>query len=65
MRKLLYVYMLQPLHRLCRDDQGAALVEYGILVGLIAALCVAAVTVIGTQLSSAFSFVASSLTPGI
>jgi len=65
MRKLLHIYMLQPIHRLRRDDQGAALVEYGILVGLIAVLCVAAVSVIGTKLSTAFSFIASSLTPGI
>jgi pilus assembly protein Flp/PilA len=65
MRQLLRVYTLQPIHRLCRDKQGAALVEYGILVGLIAVLCIAAVTIVGTQVSSFFSFVGSSLTPGI
>jgi pilus assembly protein Flp/PilA len=65
MRKLLYVYPLQLIDRLRRDEHGAALVEYGILVGLIAVLCIAAITVIGTQVSSFFSFVGSSLTPGI
>jgi pilus assembly protein Flp/PilA len=65
MRKLLYVYPLQLIGRLCRDEKGAALVEYGILIGLIAVLCIAAVSVVGTQISSWFSFVGSSLTPGI
>lgn len=65
MRQLLHFGMLQLIDRLCRDQRGAALVEYGILLGLIAVLCIAAVTTIGTQLSSWFSFVGSSLTPGI
>ena len=41
------------------DDSGAALVEYAMLVSLIAAVCVAAVTLFGTEISSAFSAYAS------
>lgn len=44
-----------------RDDEGAALVEYGMLVGLIAVICVAAVTLLGQEISTAFSVIASAL----
>ena len=44
-----------------RDDEGAALVEYGMLVGLIAVICVVAVTTLGTEVSNAFSAIASAL----
>ena len=47
--------------KLWRDDEGASLVEYGILVGLIAVICIAAVAIVGTQVSTAFSNIASSL----
>jgi len=55
-------FLIQLLVRFGRDEQGAALVEYGILVGLIAVICIAAVTIVGTQVSAAFSNIASSLT---
>jgi pilus assembly protein Flp/PilA len=44
-----------------RDEQGAALAEYGLLVALIAVVCVVAVTALGTQISTAFSEIASAL----
>jgi pilus assembly protein Flp/PilA len=47
--------------RFHRDESGAALVEYGMLVGLIAVVCVVAVTTLGTEVSGAFSYVASVL----
>ena len=55
-------FLTQLLARFGHDEQGAALVEYGILVGLIAVICIAAVTIVGTQVSAAFSKIASSLT---
>jgi pilus assembly protein Flp/PilA len=39
-----------------QDETGAALVEYGMLASLIAVICVTAVTALGTQISSAFSY---------
>jgi pilus assembly protein Flp/PilA len=51
--------------RFCRDEEGAALVEYGLLVGLIAVVCVVAVTVLGTQISSAFSQIASAISGAV
>ena len=47
MRKLIY--------RFRWDEGGAALVEYGMLIGLIAVACVVAVTTLGTEISTAFS----------
>jgi pilus assembly protein Flp/PilA len=53
--------MRKLVDRLRRDDEGAALVEYGMLVGLIAVICVVAVTTLGTEVSTAFSRIASAL----
>ena len=55
------VDMQELINRLRRDDEGAALVEYGMLVGLIAVICVVAVTTLGTEVSTAFSSIASAL----
>lgn len=43
---------------ICRfhwSENGAALVEYGMLIGLIAVVCLVAVTTLGTEISTAFS----------
>jgi pilus assembly protein Flp/PilA len=55
------IEMSHLINRLRRDEDGAALVEYGILVGLIAVVCIVAVTALGTQISQIFSSIASSL----
>jgi pilus assembly protein Flp/PilA len=55
------ILMRKLINRLRRDDEGAALVEYGMLVGLIAVICVVAVTTLGTEVSTAFSKIASAL----
>lgn len=44
-----------------RDDEGATLLEYGMLVLLIAVLSIVAVKAIGTKISTGFSTVESSL----
>ena len=38
--------------RFLRDEEGASLVEYALLIGLIAVVCVAAVTLIGTNVNA-------------
>jgi pilus assembly protein Flp/PilA len=53
--------MRKILNRFCQNEEGAALVEYGLLVGLIAVICVAAVTLLGQDVSSAFSAIALKL----
>ena len=50
------------LHKLWRcREAGTYHVEYGMLVGLIAVICVVAVTNLGTEISTAFSNIASAL----
>lgn len=44
-----------------RDDEGATLLEYGMLVLLIAVLSIVAVKAIGTKISTGFSKVDSAL----
>jgi Flp pilus assembly pilin Flp len=46
--------MHRPIHALRCEEKGAAVVEYGVI-------CVAAVTVLGTEVSSTFSVIASQL----
>ena len=43
------------------EDRGASAVEYGLLVGLIAIVIIAAVTLLGNRVSTTFSTAASSL----
>lgn len=40
---------------LAKDESGAALVEYGMLVGLIAVVCIGAVTTLGLTISGVFA----------
>ena len=47
--------------RLRRDDRGASLVEYGLLVALIAVVCVGALILLGTKLKSMFSGIAANI----
>jgi pilus assembly protein Flp/PilA len=53
--------MLKRIKRFRQDERGAALIEYGLLIGLIAVICAAAVTLLGQELSGALSIYAASL----
>ena len=53
--------MYKLVNRFRRDQEGAALAEYGLLVALIAVVCVVAVTALGTSVSAAFSTIAASI----
>ena len=44
-----------------RKEEGAALAEYGLLLALIAAVCLVAIKVLGTQISSMFNSLSSSI----
>ena len=46
--------MHKLIKRFRRDDEGAALVEYGLLVGLIAVVCAVAIQTLGTQIDTLF-----------
>jgi pilus assembly protein Flp/PilA len=47
--------------RLVRDEEGASLVEYVLLVALIAVVCIAAVTLLGKNASNKFTTVGNTL----
>lgn len=51
--------MLKNLMALIADDEGATMVEYGLIVALIAVVCITAVTLIGSRLATMFTTVAS------
>ena len=46
-----------------KDEDGATMVEYGVMVALIAAVCVAVVTLLGGHVKDAFTTVDNSITP--
>jgi pilus assembly protein Flp/PilA len=48
-------------NRFLRDEEGATMVEYGLMVALIAIVCITAVTAIGTNLNSVFSDISTKL----
>ena len=47
--------------RFAKDEQGAALVEYGMLVGLIAVVCILAVTALGARVEAVFTTITADL----
>ena len=53
--------MLTTLKSMIRDEEGATMVEYGLLVALIALVALAGVKAVGTNLAALFNSVASSL----
>lgn len=55
-----YCYLMNRAAR--TRDEGATAVEYGLLVALIAAVIIAIVVTLGTQLNQAFTTVSNALT---
>ena len=47
--------------RLDREEKGATAVEYGLMVGLIAVVIIAAVTLLGTELRGLFESITAAL----
>ena len=50
------------LRRFVRDESGATMVEYAIMVALIAVICIVAVKAIGSKSNTAFTNVSGQLT---
>ncbi|HEY8297722.1 MAG TPA: Flp family type IVb pilin [Candidatus Baltobacteraceae bacterium] len=51
--------MLNTIKNFIRDDEGATMVEYGLIVALIAVVCIGAVILIGKNLNTTFTTVSS------
>jgi pilus assembly protein Flp/PilA len=54
--------LAQGVNRFMRDEEGVTMVEYGLIAALIAIVCIAAITVVGTQLNATFTTVGNALT---
>ena len=46
---------------LVKNEEGATMVEYGLMLALIAIICIVAVTLVGQNASTIFSNIANSL----
>lgn len=53
--------MRETMKRLRKNERGASLVEYALLVALIAVVCVAAVTIFGTRTGDSLNSTASKI----
>ncbi len=53
--------MMKFVKRFLRRDEGATMVEYGLMVALIAVVCIAAVTLLGGNLSTMFNTIAAAI----
>jgi pilus assembly protein Flp/PilA len=58
---LSYTFLAEWIRARVGDDRGASLVEYALLVALIAVVCIAAITLLGNNASTKFDSVASSI----
>jgi pilus assembly protein Flp/PilA len=47
--------------KLLRDESGATAIEYGLIAALISVVIIAAVTLVGTNLSTVFNSIATAL----
>ena len=56
-----YEFLANWLRARFDEERGASLVEYALLVALIAVVCIAAISLLGTSASSKFSTVANSI----
>jgi pilus assembly protein Flp/PilA len=56
--------MVLKLFTLYKDEEGQALAEYGLILGLIAVVAIAALTLLGTALSGKLSGISSALGGG-
>ena len=54
-------HYLQAKFTIADDEKGASLVEYALLVALIAVVCIAAITLLGNNASTKFSTVGASI----
>ncbi len=54
--------LIRAARKFVRNEEGAALVEYGILIALIAVVCIILVALVGNKISAKFSEINAKLT---
>ncbi len=52
---------MNTIYRLIREDEGVSLAEEGLLIGLIAVVCIAVLTALGTGLQGMFAQINAAL----
>ncbi len=55
--------MKEMIKRFLRDEEGATMVEYAIMVALIAVVCILIIAALGTSVSHVFSEINSAINP--
>jgi pilus assembly protein Flp/PilA len=53
---------MSKLMQFLREDEGVTAIEYGLIASLIAVVIIAAITIVGGNLSNVFTYVANNLT---
>ena len=53
--------LLAAATKFVRDEEGASLVEYGLLLSLLAVVCIAAVSLLGTSISTLLNSLAGKI----
>ena len=56
-----YLTLLKLANSIKKDESGATAIEYGLIAALIAVIIIAAVTLVGTDLSAMFQDVSNAL----
>ena len=52
---------MEMIKRFLKDEEGATMVEYALMLALIAAVCILAVTAIGTNAQNLFNTIANDI----
>ena len=53
----------EKMQNMMQDEEGQGLVEYALIIVLVSIACIVALGLLGTQVSSVFSNITTSLTP--
>ena len=57
--------MFQKLINFFKDEEGATMVEYALMLALIAIVCIGAVTIVGNQADAVFTEAGTQLTTAV
>jgi len=55
--------LLNTVQSFCKDEEGAALVEYAVLLGVLLAVTITVITTLGTNISTKFQAANTALNP--
>ena len=59
----LYVAIQSRMQTVLKNEKGATMVEYALMVALIAVVCIGAVTILGANTNGTFGAIGAAITP--